>query len=169
MMPIIPSIFIVKHQIDRWAKIDWSDYLMLMASGKPWIRLWIRWFWTISKYVCSFWFGSQPYDVSVVNLIQPKVTVDRNSILCAAYTELEIKTALFHMYPTKAESSRRWWYASPFLSTLLGLYWWRHCGGSSKLSSLGTVDWLNKFYPCMFDSEGEKSGKDDWFETHCFM
>lgn len=37
-----------------------------------------------------------------MNLIQPKVTVGMNSILCAAYTELEIKTALFHMYPTKA-------------------------------------------------------------------
>ncbi|XP_062015245.1 uncharacterized protein LOC133731834 [Rosa rugosa] len=39
---------------------------------------------------------------SVVDLIQPKVTADMNATLCAPYTALEIRQALFQMYPTKA-------------------------------------------------------------------
>lgn len=38
---------------------------------------------------------------SVVNLIQPKVTAAMNIDLCAPYTALEIRTALFQMHPTK--------------------------------------------------------------------
>lgn len=39
---------------------------------------------------------------SVVELIQPKVTVDMNRDLYAAYSVTEIKNALFQIYPTKA-------------------------------------------------------------------
>lgn len=42
------------------------------------------------------------YINSVVELFQPKVTVDMNRDLCADYSVTEIKNALFQMYPTKA-------------------------------------------------------------------
>ncbi|XP_024177965.2 uncharacterized protein LOC112183883 [Rosa chinensis] len=39
---------------------------------------------------------------NVVGLLQPKVTADMNFDLCAPYSALEIRAALFQMYPTKA-------------------------------------------------------------------
>lgn len=39
---------------------------------------------------------------SVINLIQPRVTADMNTDLCAPYTKLEVPLALFQMYPAKA-------------------------------------------------------------------
>ncbi|XP_061993305.1 uncharacterized protein LOC133711157 [Rosa rugosa] len=39
---------------------------------------------------------------NVVDLLQPKVTDDMNFDLCAPYSTLEIRAALFQMYPTKA-------------------------------------------------------------------
>ncbi|XP_062005742.1 uncharacterized protein LOC133722901 [Rosa rugosa] len=39
---------------------------------------------------------------SVVALVQPRVTPEMNSMLCAPYTATEIRVALFQMYPTKA-------------------------------------------------------------------
>lgn len=39
---------------------------------------------------------------SVVELIQPRISVEMNSTLCIVYSEMEIKTALFQMYPTKS-------------------------------------------------------------------
>ncbi|XP_024190017.1 uncharacterized protein LOC112193983 [Rosa chinensis] len=41
----------------------------------------------------------------VVALVQPKVTPEMNSMLCAPYTATEIRVALFQMYPTKAPRS----------------------------------------------------------------
>ncbi|XP_024199277.1 uncharacterized protein LOC112202498 [Rosa chinensis] len=38
----------------------------------------------------------------VVALVQPRVTPEMNSMLCAPYTATEIRVALFQMYPTKA-------------------------------------------------------------------
>lgn len=58
---------------------------------------------------------------SVVELIQPKVTSTMNVDLCANYTEVEIRTTLFQMYPTKAPGP----YGMPplFFLTLLGFSW----------------------------------------------
>ncbi|XP_024200592.1 uncharacterized protein LOC112203927 [Rosa chinensis] len=39
---------------------------------------------------------------SVVDLVQSKVTPEMNSMLCAPYTAVEIRAALFQMYPTKS-------------------------------------------------------------------
>ncbi|XP_062020783.1 uncharacterized protein LOC133737191 [Rosa rugosa] len=39
---------------------------------------------------------------SVIELLQPRVTASMNAELCAPYTAVEIKDALFQMYPTKA-------------------------------------------------------------------
>lgn len=39
---------------------------------------------------------------SVVNLIQPRVTDEMNADLCAPYTAIEVRAALFQMYHTKA-------------------------------------------------------------------
>jgi hypothetical protein len=48
-------------------------------------------------------FTSEPCDSEVVlDSIQPKVTNDMNEELTKPFTDLEIKTALFQMGPTKA-------------------------------------------------------------------
>ncbi|XP_024196088.1 uncharacterized protein LOC112199282 [Rosa chinensis] len=39
---------------------------------------------------------------SVVDLVQPKVTPEMNSMLCSPYTDVEIRVALFQMYPTES-------------------------------------------------------------------
>lgn len=39
---------------------------------------------------------------STLQAIQPCVTEDMNNMLCAQYTEEEVRVALFHMYPTKS-------------------------------------------------------------------
>lgn len=58
---------------------------------------------------------------SVVNLIQPRVTTEMNSDLCAPYTALEVRVALFQMYPTKSPGPD----GMPplFFSEILGYYW----------------------------------------------
>src|ERR1043165_2065688 len=45
--------------------------------------------------------GVQDVDV-VLNHVPTKVTQQMNDIVCAPYTESEVKTALFQMFPTKA-------------------------------------------------------------------
>ena len=51
-------------------------------------------------------FESAPMDHerirSAVNLLTPRVTATMNSELCAPYSDMEIRAALFQMYPTKA-------------------------------------------------------------------
>ncbi|XP_024196455.1 uncharacterized protein LOC112199713 [Rosa chinensis] len=59
----------------------------------------------VSSYFSKMFTASEvDYEAMEItlNAMQPLVTQDMNELLCAEYTQEEIKTALFQMYPTKS-------------------------------------------------------------------
>ncbi|XP_062028661.1 uncharacterized protein LOC133744595 [Rosa rugosa] len=82
-----------------------EDAYWKQRSKVTWIHLkeWRMWCCTISPVCLNLMILiNSTHMQNVVGLLQPKVTDDMNFDLCAPCSALEIRAALFQMYPTKA-------------------------------------------------------------------